>query len=137
MRLGRRHVCAAAVALFLVGCSGEKEPDEAAIREAIMRLHDDWATQRRKDQQAQTPELFRRLPNVNLAFEADLALRITSVRKIDCKRPSGGEVGYVCRAVVGASIAGRAPVLQNIQGRFMQGGSSWVVRDVVVLDPAG
>jgi hypothetical protein len=136
MRLARRDFFAAAIVL-LAACSGEKEPDEAAIREAIVRLHDDWAAQRRKDQKAQTPDLFRRLPNVNLAFEADLALRITTVRKIDCKRPPGGELGYLCRAVVGASIGGRAPVLQNIQGRFMQGGTSWVARDVVVLDPSG
>ncbi|HEX9466730.1 MAG TPA: hypothetical protein VGB82_29365 [Alphaproteobacteria bacterium] len=137
MQPERRRVLGAVLALLAAGCSAEKEPDEAAIREAIERLHQDWAAQRRKDQKAQTPDLFRRLPNVNLAFEADLALRITSVRKIDCKRPPGGELGYVCRAVIGASIAGRAPVLQNIQGRFMQGGGGWLARDVVVLDPAG
>jgi hypothetical protein len=137
MQAERRRVLGAALALFAAGCSAEKEPDEAAIREAIERLHQDWATQRRKDQQAQTPDLFRRLPNVNLAFEADLALRITSVRKIDCKRPPGGELGHVCRAVVGASVAGRAPVLQNIQGRFVRGVNGWTARDVIVLDPAG
>jgi len=134
--LARRRFLVA-LALSLAGCSGEQEPDAAAIREAIERLHRDWAAQRRKDQQAQTPpDFIRRLPNVNLAFEADLALRITSVRKIDCKAPPGGALGYQCRAVVGASVAGRPPVLQNVEGRFVRGGSGWLVQDLVVLDPA-
>jgi len=123
-----------ALAFSVAACSGEKEPDEAAIREAVERLHRDWVAQRRKDQKAQTPDLFRGLPNVNLAFEADLALRITSVRKIDCKSPPGGALGYQCRAVVGASVAGRPPVLQNVEGRFVRGGSGWLVHDLVVLD---
>ena len=133
--LCRRRFLGVGMALVLAGCSGEGEPDDAAIRQAIERVHQDWVARRRKDQKAQTPELFRGLPNVNLAFEADLALRITSVRKLDCRRPPDGALGYVCRAVIGASVAGRPTLLQNIEGRFVRGGSGWLVHDLVVINP--
>jgi len=140
MRADRRAVLAAAIALAVTGCSREPEPDEAAIREAIERLHQEWSAEVRKAQkiqQAQIPELFRSPPGVNLAFEASLELRVTSVRKIRCDPAPGGDLGYVCVAVVGASVAGRAPVLQNIQGRFVRGGTKWLVHDLVVLNAAG
>ncbi len=140
IRPGRRRFLAAALAAALARCSREPEPDEAAIRQAIERLHEDWAAEVRKaqkTQQAQIPELFRAPPNVNLAFEASLELRITSVRKIRCDPAPNGEIGYVCVAVVGASVAGQAPVLQNIQGRFVRGGTKWLVHDLVVLSTAG
>ena len=136
MRLRRRSLLGGAMAILMAGCSAEKEPDEAAIREALERVHQDWAAALRKDQKAQVPDLFRGLPNVNLAFEANLALRITSVRKLGCKPAPGVLLGHVCRAVVGASLAGRQPLLQNIEGRFLLGVNGWTVRDVVVLDPA-
>lgn len=119
---------------LLASCSGEKEPDEAALREAVERMHQEWVAERRKDHRAQVPDLYRRLPNVNLAFEANLALRITSVRKASCMRTGDTRLGHVCRVVVGASLAGRAPVLQNLEGRFVQGLNGWHVRDLVVLD---
>lgn len=122
------------VALLLAGCSAEKEPDEAALREAVERMHNEWAVERLKDRQAQVPDLYRRLPNVNLAFEANLALRITSVRKVSCKRTGDQRLGHLCRVVVGASLAGRPPVIQNLEGRFVQGLNGWHVRDLVVLD---
>ncbi|HTY69185.1 MAG TPA: hypothetical protein VMH36_21210 [Alphaproteobacteria bacterium] len=140
MRADRRAVLAAAIALAVTGCSREPEPDEAAIREAIERLHQEWSAEVRKAQkiqQAQIPELFRSPPGVNLAFEASLELRVTSVRKIRCDPAPGGDLGYVCVAVVGASVAGRAPVLQNIQGRFVRGGTKWLVHDLVVLSTGG
>jgi hypothetical protein len=121
----------------LGACSGEKEPDEAAMREAVERMHNEWVAERRKDrqaQQAQIPDLYRRLPNVNLAFEANLALRITSVRKVSCKRTGDTRLGHVCRVVVGASLAGRAPVIQNMEGRFVHGLNGWHVRDLVVFE---
>jgi hypothetical protein len=120
--------------LFLAGCSAEKEPDEAALREAVERMHNEWVAERLKDRQAQVPDLYRRLPNVNLAFEANLALRITSVRKVSCKRTGDQRLGHLCRVVVGASLAGRPPVIQNMEGRFVQGLNGWHVRDLVVLD---
>jgi len=140
MRADRRAVLGAALALAVTGCSHEPEPDEAAIREAIERLHQEWSAEVRKAQkiqQAQIPELFRSPPGVNLAFEASLELRITSVRKIRCDPAPNGELGYVCVAVVGASVAGQAPVLQNIQGRFVRGGTKWLVHDLVVLKTGG
>lgn len=140
IRAGRRRFLAAAVAVAVAACSREPEPDEAAIREAIERLHQEWAAELRKGQQtqqAQIPELFRAPPNVNLAFEASLELRITSVRKIRCDPAPSGELGYVCVAVVGASVAGRAPVLQNIQGRFVRGGTKWLVHDLVAVKTGG
>jgi hypothetical protein len=140
MRLGRRRVLGAAIAVAVAGCSREPEPDETAIRQAIERLHQDWAAELRKDQknqQAQIPELFRGPPNINLAFEASLQLRITSVRKIRCDPAPNGDLGYVCVAVIGASVAGQAPVLQNVQGRFVRGGTKWLVHDLVVLKTGG
>jgi len=123
------------VALLLVAaCSSEKEPDEAAMRQAVERMHNEWVAERRKDQKTQVPDLYRRLPNVNLAFEANLALRITSVRKVSCKRTGDERLGHMCRVVVGASLAGRAPVLQNMEGRFVQGLNGWHVRDLVVFE---
>jgi len=121
-------------AFLLMACSAEKEPDEVALREAVERMHQEWVAERRKDRQAQVPDLYRRLPNVNLAFEANLALRITSVRKVSCKRTGDQRLGHLCRVVVGASLAGRAPVIQNLEGRFVQGLNGWHVRDLVVLD---
>ena len=132
-RLSRRVLCAALAAL-LAGCSGDREPEDADIGEAIERMHREWAQAQRRGQKSQVPELLRGLPNVNLAFEANLALRITSVRKLGCKHATL-RFGFVCRAVVGASMAGRPPVLQNIQGRFVLGSDGWHARDVVVLDP--
>jgi hypothetical protein len=120
--------------LLVVACSGEKEPDEAAMREAVERMHQEWVAERRKDQKTQVPDLYRRLPNVNLAFEANLALRITSVRKVSCKRTGDERLGHMCRVVVGASLAGRPPVIQNMEGRFVQGLNGWHVRDLVVFD---
>ena len=140
MQMSRRGFLGAAVAVTVARCSREPEPDETAIRQAIERLHQDWVAELRKNQasqQAQTPELFRGPPNVNLAFEASLDLRITSVRKIHCDPAPNGELGYVCVAVVGASVAGRAPVLQNIQGRFVRGGTKWLVHNLVVLSTGG
>lgn len=138
---GRRQFLGAALIIAaLARCSSDSEPDAAAIRQAIERLHQNWVAEQRKDQQnrqAQVPELFRGPPNVNLAFEASLEMRITSVRKLRCEQPSGGQIGYVCLAVVGASVAGQAPVLQNIQGRFVRGGSGWIVHDLVVLKAGG
>ncbi len=136
MRRDRRRVLGLALAAAVAGCSREPEPDDAAIRQAIERLHQEWVAERRRDQKAQPPDLFR-LPNVDLAFEASLELRITSVRKIRCEPAAGGQLGYVCVAVVGASVAGRPPVLQNIQGRFVRGGTKWLVHDLVVLNTAG
>jgi hypothetical protein len=133
MRTGRRRFLGAALALALARCSSDPEPDDAAIRQAIERLHQDWVSEIRKNQQTQTPDLFRGLPNVNLAFEASLNLRITSVRKLRCEHPPGILAGYVCLAVVGASVAGQPAVLQNIQGRFVRGGTTWIVHDLVVL----
>ncbi len=137
--LGRRRILwGAAAALLLAGCSAEKEPDEAAIRQALEHMHQGWAAELRKDQNAKTPDFYRGLPNVNLAFEAKLSLRFTSIRKLGCTRPPDDRVGFICRAVVGASVAGQVPVLQNIQGRFIQDFSGgWTVRDLVVLNPAG
>ena len=129
----RRGACLL-VAFLLAGCSGEKEPDEAALREAVERMHNEWVAERRKDQKAQVPDLYRRLPNINLAVEANLALRITSVRKVSCKRTGDQRLGHLCRVVVGASLAGRTPVIQNLDGRFVQGLNGWHVRDLVVLD---
>ena len=120
--------------ILLAACSGEKEPDEAAMREAVERMHTEWVAERRKDQKTQVPDLYRRLPNVNLAFEANLALRITSVRKISCRRTGDERLGHVCRVVVGASLAGRAPVIQNMEGRFVHGLNGWHVRDLVVFE---
>jgi hypothetical protein len=140
MRADRRALLTGAILLAVTGCSREPEPDEAAIREAIERLHQEWSAEVRKAQkvqQAQIPELFRSPPGVNLAFEASLELRITSVRKIRCDPAPNGDLGHVCLAVVGASVAGRAPVLQNIQGRFVRGGTRWLVHDLVVLSTAG
>jgi hypothetical protein len=122
------------LALALLACSAEKEPSEAEITQAIERMHREWAAERRKDQKTQVPDLYRRLPNVNLAFEANLALRIASVRKVWCKRAGDEKLGYNCRVVVGASLAGRPPVIQNVEGRFVQGLNGWIARDVVVLD---
>jgi hypothetical protein len=122
------------LALLLVACSGDGEPDEPALREAIERMHNEWVAERRKDQKTQVPDLYRRLPNVNLAFEANLALRITSVRKVTCKRTGDERLGHLCRVVVGASLAGRPPVLQNLDGRFVRGVNGWHVRDLTVLD---
>jgi hypothetical protein len=120
--------------LLVAACSSEKEPDEAAMRQAVERMHSEWVAERRKDQKTQVPDLYRRLPNVNLAFEANLALRITSVRKVSCKRTGDERLGHMCRVVVGASLAGRAPVLQNMEGRFVQGLNGWHVRDLVVFE---
>jgi hypothetical protein len=122
------------LALLLAACGGDGEPDEPALREAIERMHNEWVAERRKDQKTQVPDLYRRLPNVNLAFEANLALRITSVRKVSCKRTGDERLGHLCRVVVGASLAGRPPVLQNLDGRFVRGVNGWHVRDLVVLD---
>jgi hypothetical protein len=120
----------------MLGCSSEKEPTEPEITQAIERMHQEWAVERRQNQKAQVPDLYRRLPNVNLAFEANLALRITSVRKVWCKRSGDEKLGYNCRVVVGASLAGRSPVIQNIEGRFVQGLNGWIARDVMVLEGA-
>lgn len=128
------RVLVAALVLLLAACGKDGEPDEAALREAIERMHNEWVAERRKDQKAQVPDLYRRLPNVNLAFEANLALRVTSVRKVSCKRTGDERLGHVCRVVVGASLAGRPPVLQNLDGRFVRGVNGWHVRDLVVLD---
>ncbi|MBM3540261.1 MAG: hypothetical protein FJX55_20865 [Alphaproteobacteria bacterium] len=122
------------VFFLLAACAAEKEPDDGALREAVERMHNEWVAERRKDQKAQVPDLYRRLPNVNLAFEANLALRITSVRKVSCKRTGDTRLGHVCRVVVGASLAGRAPVTQNLEGRFVRGLNGWHVRDLVVLE---
>jgi len=125
-----------ALALLFAACSGDGEPDDAALREAIERMHNEWVAERRKDQKTQVPDLYRRLPNVNLAFEANLALRITSVRKVSCKRTGDERLGHICRVVVGATLAGRPPVIQNLDGRFVRGVNGWHVRDLVVLDVA-
>jgi hypothetical protein len=129
-----RGLVVAALALILAGCGGDGEPDDAAVREAIERMHNEWVAERRKDQKTQVPDLYRRLPNVNLAFEANLALRITSTRKVSCKRTGDERLGHLCRVVVGASLAGRPPVIQNLDGRFVRGVNGWHVRDLVVLD---
>ncbi len=128
------RIAAAVLALLIVACGGDQEPDDAALREAVERMHQEWVAERRKDQKTQVPDLYRRLPNVNLAFEANLALRITSVRKVSCKRTGDERLGHVCRVVVGASLAGRAPVLQNMEGRFVRGVNGWHVRDLVVFE---
>lgn len=135
MHAGRRRFLGAAMALAMAGCSREPEPDEAAIRQAIERIHQDWVAERLKDKQAKPPDLFKGVPNVDLAFEASLEMKITSVRKVRCDPAPSGQLGYVCVAVVGASVAGRAPVLQNVQGRFVRGGTKWLVHDLVVLKP--
>lgn len=132
----RRGALGVLLSLALVACASEKEPTDAEIAQAIERMHQEWAVERRKDQKAQVPDLYRRLPNVNLAFEANLALRITSVRKVWCKRTTDEKLGYNCRVVVGASLAGRPPVIQNVEGRFVQGLNGWIARDVIVLDAA-
>ena len=137
MRASRRGFLGAALAAALAGCSREPEPDDAAIRQALERIHDEWVAERVKDRRARPPALFRGLPNVDLAFEASLELRITSVRKVRCDPAPSGQLGFVCVAVVGASVAGRAPVLQNVQGRFVRGGTKWLVHDLVVLNPGG
>lgn len=131
-----RGVLGALLSLALFACASEKEPSDAEIAQAIERMHQEWAVERRKDQKAQVPDLYRRLPNVNLAFEANLALRITSVRKVWCKRTTDEKLGFNCRVVVGASLAGRSPVVQNVEGRFVQGLNGWIARDVIVLDAA-
>lgn len=122
------------LAAALAACAAEKEPDEAALAQALDRMHQEWAAERRTNQKTQVPDLYRRLPNVNLAFEANLALRITSVRKVWCKRTGDEKLGFNCRVVVGASLAGRPPVIQNIEGRFVEGLNGWIARDVVVID---
>jgi hypothetical protein len=134
MDAGRRRCFGAplALALVLAGCSPEHEPDEAAIRQAIEQLHQDWVAERLKDQRAHPPSLFP-----DLAFEASLEFQITSVRKVRCDRAPDGQIGYVCVAVVGASVGGRAPVLENVQGRFVRGGTRWLVHNLVVLTPSG
>lgn len=134
--MASRAGVAVLLALGLAACGAEKEPDEAALAQALDRMHQEWAVERRNNQKTQVPDLYRRLPNVNLAFEANLALRITSVRKVWCKRTGDEKLGYNCRVVVGASLAGRPPVIQNIEGRFVEGLNGWIARDVVVLDPA-
>lgn len=132
----RSGVLGVVLSLALVACASEKEPTDAEIAQAIERMHQEWAVERRKDQKAQVPDLYRRLPNVNLAFEANLALRITSVRKVWCKRTTDEKLGFNCRVVVGASLAGRPSVVQNVEGRFVQGLNGWIARDVIVLDAA-
>ena len=134
---GRRNFLAAVLALAVTGCSREPEPDDAAIRQAIERVHQGWVAARLKDRGAQPPPVCRGLPNVDLAFEASLELEITSVRKVRCDPAPSGQLGYVCIAVVGASVSGRAPVLQNVQGRFVRGGTEWLVHDLIVLKPGG
>lgn len=132
MDAGRRRCLGVVLALALAGCSREPEPSDADIRQAIERLHQNWVAERLKDRRAQPPALFP-----NLAFEASLELQITSVRKVRCDPAPGGQIGYVCVAVVGASAGGRAPVLQNVRGRFVRGGTEWIVHDLVVLNPGG
>jgi len=135
MRRGRACLwCAAFLALTIVGCSAEKEPDEAAIREAVERIHREFINEQRRDHAAKAPELMRRLPNVNLAFDANLALRVTSVRKLGCKRPEKA-LGYVCRVVIGVSVAGRVPTLQNFEARFVRGTDGWQAREIELIDP--
>jgi hypothetical protein len=126
--------CVAFLALTVAGCSAEKEPDEAAIREAVERIHREFINEQRRDHAAKAPELMRRLPNVNLAFDANLALRVTSVRKLGCKRPEKA-LGYVCRVVIGVSVAGRVPTLQNFEARFVRGTDGWQAREIELLDP--
>lgn len=139
MDAGRRRCLGAllALALVLAGCSQEHEPDDAAIRQAIEQLHQNWVAERLKDRRAQPPDFIRGLPNINLAFEASLELQITSVRKVRCDPAPDGQLGYVCVVVVGASVAGRAPVLENVRGRFVRGGTRWLVHNLVVLNPGG
>jgi hypothetical protein len=129
-----RPWCAALLALAIAACSAEKEPDEAAIREAVERIHREYINEQRRDHAARAPELMRRLPNVNLAFEANLALRVTSARKLGCSRATKA-LGYVCRVVVGVSVAGRPPTLQNFEARFVRGTDGWQARDIELLDP--
>jgi hypothetical protein len=136
-RTFRRGLAGIFLALLLTACSSDAEPDNAAIGEAIERMHREWSAERRKDQRTQTPELFRRLPNVNLAFEANLALRITSVRKVSCKRTGDQRLGHVCLVVIAASLAGRPPVIQNMEGRLVRGTDGWQVRDITVLEAPG
>ncbi len=136
-RTAFRCLLGALALLLVVGCGGDPEPDDAAIREAIERLHGEWAAERRRDQKAQVPELFRRFPNVNLAFEANLALRVTSARKVSCRRTGDERLGHVCKVVVAASLAGRPAMIQNMEARFVRGVDGWHVRDVVVFDVSG
>ncbi len=135
-RWPRRLILGAALAAGLLGCSAEKEPDEAAIREAVERIHREYITEQRRDHQAKMPELVRGLPNVNLAFEANLALRVTSVRKLRCARATAA-LGHVCRVVIGVSVAGRPPILQNFEARFVRGTDGWQAREITLLDGSG
>jgi hypothetical protein len=126
--------CAMLLASGLTACSSEKEPDEAAIREAVERIHREYINEQRRDHAAKAPELMRRLPNVNLAFDANLALRVTSVRKLGCTRATKA-LGYMCRVVVGVSVAGRPPTLQNFEARFVRGTDGWQAREIELIDP--
>ena len=134
-RAARAFVLAVGLAA-LAACSGDPEPDDAALREAIQRMHTEWSgAERRNTPPAEVPEFYRRMPNVNLSYEARFALQSVSVRKILC-RPAGPNIsGFNCRAVVSASMAGRQPILQNIEGRFFKNTAGWQVRDLTVAAP--
>jgi hypothetical protein len=61
-------------------------------------------------------------------------LRVTAVRKLGCNRAAKA-LGYVCRVVVGVSVAARPPVLQNFEARFVRGTDGWQAREIELLDP--
>jgi hypothetical protein len=132
----RRLVLSVMLAAAMAACSTEKEPDENAIREAVERIHREYITEQRRNHATKTPELFQRLPNVNLAFEANLALRVTSVRKLHCQRATK-VLGHMCRVVIGVSVAGRPPTLQNFEARFVRGTDGWQARDITLLEGSG
>lgn len=124
-----------AALLALAGCGAE--PDEAAIRAGLELMHREWAEQVRQGDAAAVAapaEGSIAIPRVNLAAEARLDLQITEVRKLDCRPAPEPKPGYVCSAEVVASTAGHKSVSRRLEGRFISGGSQWVVRDLRPLD---
>jgi len=132
-RRARRGAAALAALLLLGGCGAE--PDENAIRAGLEHMHREWAEQMRLAAQPALPaEGAIALPKVNLAAEAKLDLKITEVRKLDCRPAPEPKLGYVCSAEIVASSAGHKSVSRRLEGRFVSGGSQWVVRDLRPLD---
>jgi len=128
-----RSAAAFAALLLLGGCGAE--PDEAAIRAGLELMHREWAEQARGATPAPaTAEGTIILPQVNLAAEAKRDLQITDVRKLVCRPAPEPKLGYICSAEIKASAAGHKMVSRRLEGRFISGGTQWVVRDLRPLD---
>lgn len=148
MRFPKVSLALVALMPLLAACSGE--PDEAAIRQGLETMHTEWAEQARNravleaqrqirprtEEEAALREAEASRPDIrpNLGFEAQFDLKITEVRKRDCRPPGDERLGYVCIADVRASIAGHPAVNRRVEGRFIPGPTRWYVRDVQMLD---